>query len=231
MEQPLFYVQMEFTTQDKQEETMKVIGINGSPRKTGNTSLLMDTVFQELEAQGIETETIHIGREPVRGCIGCFRCMMNKDGVCAVGNDPLNEWLGRMREADGILLGSPVYTADVAGTMKCFMDRASMVSSVSDDLLKHKVGAGVVALRRAGSLHALNSFNNFFTILQMVVVGSSYWNMGYGLEEGGVRRDEEGLNTMKNLGRNMAWVIKSLKAAGIEPPLTTQVEEYKSFAG
>jgi len=210
---------------------MKVIAFNGSPRAKGNTAILIDTVFTELEAEGIDTEKIDVGIKPVRGCIACMQCFENKDGRCAIDNDALNGWLEQMREANGIILGSPVYCADLSGQMKSFLDRASMVACANDDMFQHKVGASVVAARRAGSVHTFHSLNNFFTILQMIVVGSSYWNMGFGLEAGEVERDAEGLNTMRNLGLNMAWVLKSINKAGIKPPITSQVAEYQSLAG
>ncbi|MDC7218118.1 MAG: flavodoxin family protein, partial [Spirochaetales bacterium] len=131
-------------------------------------------------------------------------------------------------EADGILLGSPVYCADLSGQMKSFMDRASMTACANDDMFRLKAGASVVAVRRAGAVHTFHSLNNFFTILQMVQIGSSYWNMGFGLGEGEVSKDVEGLNTMDNLGKNMAWVMKSLNKAGIEKPAPSIMEEYSS---
>ncbi|WP_421899269.1 flavodoxin family protein [Maridesulfovibrio sp.] len=207
---------------------MKVVALNGSPRKEGNTSILINRVFKELEKESIETELINIGGKPVRGCIACMKCWEKKDGHCAVKNDSLNEWLDKMREADGILLGSPVYCADLSGQMKSFMDRASMTACANDDMFRLKAGASVVAVRRAGAVHTFHSLNNFFTILQMVQIGSSYWNMGFGLGEGEVSKDVEGLNTMDNLGKNMAWVMKSLNKAGIEKPAPSIMEEYSS---
>lgn len=207
---------------------MKVVAFNGSPRKNGNTSRLINTVFSELQAQGIETELVNVGTKPVRGCIACMKCWEQKDGHCVLKNDPLNDWLDKMREADGILLGSPVYCADLSGQMKSFLDRASMVSCANDDMLRLKAGAAVVAVRRAGAVHTFHSLNNFFTILQMVQVGSSYWNMGFGLGEGEVERDAEGQNTMRNLGRNMGWVLNSLHKADIAKPQPSIMEEYTS---
>ena len=211
------------------EINMKVVAFNGSARKKGNTSILIETVFKELEDQGIETEKIDVGVKPVRGCTACMKCWDNKDGHCVLNNDPLNGWLDKMQEADGILLGSPVYCADLSGQMKSFLDRASMTACANDDMLRLKAGASVVAVRRAGAVHTFHSLNNFFTILQMVQVGSSYWNMGFGFDRGDVRRDAEGLNTMVNLGRNMAWVIKSLKTAAVARPKASIMEEYTSI--
>lgn len=207
---------------------MKVVAFNGSPRKEGNTHLLIQTVFKELQREGIETEEIDIASAPVRGCLACMKCADNQDGRCIIKNDPLNEWLEIMRGADGIILGSPVYCASLSGQMKCFIDRACLVSAVNSGMLARKVGASVVAVRRAGALPAFHDMNAFFTILQMIVVGSSYWNMGYGMEPGETAQDEEALQTMVNLGRNMAWVIKSLSEARIAEP-ETPVEVLTNF--
>ena len=191
---------------------MKIIAFNGSPRKEGNTSILIQTVFDELKKEGVETEVIHVGKKQIQGCLGCMKCAEKQDGYCVIKNDMVNECLDKMREADGIILGSPVYCAGMSGQIKSFMDRTSLVSAVNNSMFKRKVGASVVAVRRAGGVSTFNGLNNYFTILQMMLVGSSYWNMGYGMEEGEVTQDEEGLQTMRNLGRNMAWLLKSIEA-------------------
>ena len=209
---------------------MKVIAINGSPRKNGNTSILIQTVFEDLNAQGIETEEINVGIKAFRGCMGCMKCAENLDGHCIIKNDNLNDIIDKMREADGIILGSPVYCADLSGQMKVFLDRVSLVSSVNGNIMTRKVGASVIAVRRAGALTAFHSLNSFFTILQMVVVGSTYWNMGFGMEEGEVKQDEEGMQTMHNLGKNMAWLMNSINAAkDIVPEPDTKVEVFTNF--
>ena len=205
---------------------MKVIAINGSPRKNGNTSILIQTVFEELKTQGIDTEEINVGTKTFRGCMACMKCAENLDGHCVIKTDNLNDIIDKMREADGIILGSPVYCANLSGQMKVFMDRASLVSAVNGNIMTRKVGAAVMAVRRAGALSAFHSLNSFFTILQMVVVGSSYWNMGFGLEEGEVKQDEEDLQTMRNLGKNMSWLIKSIDVAKdtvVEPETNVEV--------
>ena len=209
---------------------MKVIAINGSPRKKGNTSILINTVFEDLNAQGIETEEINVGTKTFRGCLACMKCAENLDGHCIIKNDNLNEIIDKMREADGILLGSPVYCADLSGQMKVFIDRVSLVSAVNGNIMTRKVGASVIAVRRAGALTAFNSLNSFFTILQMVVVGSTYWNIGFGMEEGEVKQDEEGLQTMHNLGKNMAWLIKSIDTSkSTVPEPETKMEVLTNF--
>lgn len=207
---------------------MKIIAFNGSPRKDGNTSTLIKTVFEELEKEHIKTEEIHTGAKQIHGCIACMKCWENKDRHCVLKNDNLNEWIDKMCEADGIILGSPVYCADLSGQIKSFMDRTSMVACANNDMFQRKLGASVVAVRRAGSVHTFHSLNAYFTIAQMIIVGSSYWNMGFGMEKGEVLGDGEGLQTMRNLGINMAWLLKSLKAANIPHP-QTKVEVLTNF--
>jgi multimeric flavodoxin WrbA len=189
---------------------MKVIAFNGSSRKGGNTAHLLGQVLQELNQEGIQTELIELAGEPVPGCIGCFRCYEKKNGRCAVENDIVNEAIRKMREADGILLGSPTYFADVSASMKGLIERSGMVARANGDLFKRKIGAGVVAVRRAGASHVFSTLNNFFTISQMIIVGSSYWNIGIGREPGEVLKDEEGIKTMRDLGSNIAWLLKKI---------------------
>jgi multimeric flavodoxin WrbA len=189
---------------------MKIVAFNGSARKNGNTAHLLNLVLQEAAAEGIETELVELGGKPLRGCIACYKCFERKDGRCAVEDDAVNDYVAKMVAADGILLGSPTYFADVSAGMKALIERCGMVTRANGDLLKRKAGAGVVAVRRAGASHVFSSLNNFFLIGQMIVVGSSYWNIGIGREPGEVAGDEEGVRTMRDLGRNMAWVLKKL---------------------
>jgi multimeric flavodoxin WrbA len=190
---------------------MKVVGFNGSARKDGNTAILINYVFGELENAGIETEMVQLSGKDIHGCRACFKCFNNRDGHCAVDNDYLNHCIDRMTQADGIILGSPTYFTDVSAEMKALIDRAGLVAKANEDMFKRKVGAAVVAVRRAGSVHAFDSINHFFLISQMIVPGSNYWNMGFGLDKGDVGKDTEGINTMKTLGRNMAWLIEKIK--------------------
>jgi multimeric flavodoxin WrbA len=190
---------------------IKVVAFNGSPRKNGNTSILIHTVFEVLNKEGIETELIQVGNKPVHGCTACGKCREIKDRRCHIKNDLLNECIGKMIEADGIILGSPVYFADITTEMKALIDVAGYVTRGNGHLLARKVGAGIVAVRRAGELHALNSMNNFFLINQMIIPGSSYWNLGVGREPGDVLNDTEGIETMVKLGENMAWLLKKIK--------------------
>jgi multimeric flavodoxin WrbA len=173
---------------------------------------MLKTVLAELDAEGIRTELVELAGVHLQGCGACYICQRRKDGRCAVEGDPLNEYIEKMVQADGILLGSPVYFSDVTANMKALMERAGLVTRVNGDLLRRKVGAGVVAVRRGGAIHTFDTLLHFFTIQQMVVVGSSYWNIGIGREAGAVEKDEEGLQTMRTLGQNMAWLLKKLAA-------------------
>ena len=193
---------------------MKVIAFNGSPRRDGNTSILIKHVLDGLQEEGIETELLQLGGKTIRGCGACMKCFENKDRRCAVGNDVLNEYLEKMLEADGIILGSPTYFVNVTTEMKALIDRAGLVAKANDDMFKRKAGAAVVAVRRAGSVHVFDAMNHFFFINQMVVPGSCYWNMGFGLGEGEVGDDEEGIRIMRTLGENMAWLLKAIHRPG-----------------
>ena len=190
---------------------MKVIAFNGSARKDGNTAVLINQVFSELEKQNIETEMIQFSGQKIRGCTACYKCFENKDRMCSVKSDIVNDCIEKMLQADGIILASPTYFADISSELKALIDRAGLVAKANSDMFKHKVGAAVVAVRRGGSIHAFDSINHFFLISQMIIPGSSYWNMGFGLEKGDAKKDEEGLQTMANLGRNMAWLLKKIQ--------------------
>jgi len=191
---------------------MKVLAINGSARKDGNTAIMLRTALAEIEAAGIETELVQLHGKVIQGCVACGQCWEKKDGHCAIKKDMLNELLDKMVAANGMLIGSPTYFANVTSNIKSIIDRAGMVSLANEYLLARKVGGAVVAVRRAGAIHTFNSINHFFFINQIVVPGSSYWNMGRGLDPGDVAKDDEGLLTMKNLGKNMAWVLQKLNA-------------------
>ncbi len=190
---------------------MKVIAINGSARKDGNTTALINHVFTELQKQGIETELFSLAGQKIRGCIACYKCFENKDRRCSVKDDVLNRCIEKMLAADGIILASPTYFTDVSAEMKALIDRAGLVAKANNDMFKRKLGAAVVAVRRAGSIHVFDTLNHFFFISQMIVPGSSYWNMGIGRDKGEVQKDEEGILTMKVLGENMAWLLKKIE--------------------
>lgn len=189
---------------------MKVVAFNGSPRKKGNTEILINEVFKILNAEGIETELIPLGNKPVHGCTACMKCREIQNGKCHIKNDHLNFCIEKMVEADGIIIGSPVYFADITPEVKALIDVAGYVTRGNGHLLKRKIGAGVIAVRRGGALHAFETINNFFLINQMIVPGSSYWNFGMGKNPGDVLNDEEGIKTMQTLGENMAWLMKKI---------------------
>ncbi len=189
---------------------MKVLAINGSPRKGGNTEILIRKVFEPLENAGIETELVQVGGKSIRGCIACGKCAEMQNSTCVIAGDPINEIIQKMIKADGIILGSPTYFADVSAEMKAVIDRAGFVSYTNGGLLKRKVGAAVVAVRRGGATHVFDTMNHFFQIAQMFIVGSTYWNMGYGLDIGDVKQDQEGMDNMTNLGQSMAYLLGKL---------------------
>lgn len=189
---------------------MKIVAINGSARKNGNTSILIEKVFEPLRKQGFECEQVQLAGHPVQGCKACYKCSSKKNNHCSFEDDYVNECLDKMRQADAIILGSPVYVTDVSSEMKALIDRACLVSRANGGFFKRKVGAAVMAVRRGGAIHAFDTMNHFFTITEMIVVGSSYWNFAFGREIGDVLQDQEGLGTMQDLGENMAWLLKKL---------------------
>jgi multimeric flavodoxin WrbA len=193
------------------DDNMKVVAFNGSARKQGNTAILIKHVFGELEKECIKTQLVELAGENIRGCKACFKCFENKDGHCVVNNDIVNECIDKMAQADGIILGSPTYFADITSEMKALMERSGFVALANGSMFKRKVGAAVIAVRRGGAIHAFDSINHFLHINQMIVPGSSYWNVGLGREIGDVETDEEGLSTMKTLGENMAWLLKKIR--------------------
>lgn len=194
---------------------MKVVAFSGSARRGGNTAILLRYALSELEKEGIETELMELGGGKIHGCLACRRCSARKNRRCSQEHDDMgNVCIQKMEEADGILLGSPTYVADVSPEIKALMDRACLVSRANGGMFRHKVGAGVVAVRRAGAMHAFDALNHFFLINEMIVPGSSYWNIGIGWEPGEVERDAEGIQTMKVLGQNMAWLLKRVHRQG-----------------
>lgn len=193
---------------------MKALGINCSPRKAGNTEILLKEVFKPLEDRGIKTELFHLGDMKVAGCIACMKCVRKGDGRCHQKNEAINECIAKMEKADAIIIGSPVYFADLTANAKALIEVAGYALGASGKPLKRKIGAAVVAVRRAGAIHAFDSINHFFLINEMIVPGSSYWNTGTGRKQGDVLKDEEGLKTMKVLGQNIAWLLGKIKGKG-----------------
>ena len=204
---------------------MKVVAINGSPRKNGNTELLLNTALEPPAKVGWETELIQIGGKSIRGCCACQKCMENKDKRCVFGGkDIFNDVFAKVLEADAVILGSPAYFADVTTEMKAFIDRSGYVGMANGCALAGKIGAAVVALRRGGAIHVFDTINHLFFISQMVVPGSIYWNMGYGLQPGNVAEDNEALLNMKQLGEAIAWLGAAIKAAGNPYPVRRRGE-------
>jgi multimeric flavodoxin WrbA len=189
---------------------MKVVAFNGSPRKDGNTQQSIQIVLDELQKQNIETELIKIGGKRLHGCNACYECFANKDKQCVIKNDELNTYIAKMTEADGIIIGSPVYFSNVTTEVKALIDRAGLVARANDNLLRRKVGAAVVVMRRAGGTTVFSAINYFFFISEMIVPGSIYWNLAVGRDPGEVQNDEEGIKTFKQLGENMAWLLDKI---------------------
>ena len=187
---------------------MRVVGFNGSSRKDGNTAIIMNMVFEELESQGIKTEMVQFSGEIIEPCKGCFACKGKNN--CVFQKDIFYECFEKMKLADGILLGSPVYSADVTSNMKAFLERAGVVVATNPELLKYKVGASVSSVRRSGGMTTVDTMNHFFLNKEVILAGSTYWNMVYGKDVGDVFSDEEGVKNMHNLGQNMAWLLKKI---------------------
>lgn len=192
---------------------MKVIAFNGSPRKDGNTAQSIQIVFEELNRAGIETELIQLGGKKVYGCLACGKCWETQDNRCIRQDDEINAYIAKMQEADGIIIGSPTYFSNVSTEVKALIDRCGFVSKANGgNLLRGKVGAAVVSVRRAGSTFTYSAINFFFGIAEMIIPSSSYWNMTLALEPGDVQKDEEGKETFRTLGKNMAKLLKQIKA-------------------
>ena len=189
---------------------MKVVAFNGSARRNGNTAILLRHVLCELEKEGIETELVEMSGAKIHGCLACRKCSTRKDRRCSQTDDMGNVYIEKMDAADGILLGSPTYVTDVSPEIKALIDRACLVGRANGGMFRRKVGAAVVAVRRAGATHAFDTLNHFFLISEMIVPGSSYWNIAIGREPGDVEKDAEGIETMQTLGRNMAWLMKKV---------------------
>jgi multimeric flavodoxin WrbA len=190
---------------------MKVVGFNGSPRKDGNTGILIHKVFLELEKEGIETELVQLSHKRIHGCIACYKCLENKDQRCAVNDDDANEYIEKMTQAQGVVLGSPVYFMDVTPEMKALIDRVGFVSRSNGGMFRNKIGSLVAAARRAGAVHTLDTMSHFFLSMEMIIVGRA---IGVGRDKGDVEKDEEGLMLVNALGQRMAWLLKKLYGKG-----------------
>jgi multimeric flavodoxin WrbA len=199
---------------------MKVIAINGSPNKEGNTFHAISIVGNELKAAGMDFEILHIGHKMIHGCIACGKCAISKDEKCSIKSDELNDWIQIVKQADGIILGSPVYFSGIPGTMKSSLDRMFFVAGSNGNLFRHKVAAAVVAVRRTGGSVTFDSLNHYLNYSEMIIATSRYWNVIHGRVPGEAIKDDEGAQIMRVLGKNMAWLLKMKEATAgkIEPP-------------
>jgi multimeric flavodoxin WrbA len=209
---------------------MKVLAFNGSPKADGNTFHALKMVTGQLEQEGIDTQIIQVGNKAIRGCTACGQCRQNMNEQCVLPGDEVNDWIQQMKQADGLLFGSPVHFAAMSGTMKCFLDRAFYVSGVNGGLLRHKVGAAVVAVRRSGGLPAFNQLINFICYAEMLMPSSNYWNVIHGTSPGEATQDPEGMQIMQVLGKNMAWLMKLVEhGKGKITPPQPEAKTYTNF--
>jgi multimeric flavodoxin WrbA len=190
------------------ESDMKVVAFNGSPRKDGNTNILINRLLREVEREGIETELVQLSEKEIRGCIACFKCHENRDQHCAVKKDAANEYIEKITKAQGIVLGSPVYFQDVTPEMKALIDRAGFVGLANGKLYRNKVGASIACFRRSGGMHTIDAMNHFFLSNDVIIVGRA---LGVAKEKGDVEKDEEGMQIATALGQRMAWLLKRLE--------------------
>lgn len=197
---------------------MKIVAFNGSPRKNGNTQKVLELFAEELQKYKINTEIIQVGDKPIRGCLACYTCRKNQNERCVI-EDEVNDWIQVMKNSDGIILASPVYFSGITGTMKCFLDRAFLVSSVNGNLFRHKVGGALVVCRRAGGVSTYMQLLHYLTYSEMLIVTSNYWNGIFGLTPGEIIYDEEGKQIIRILAKNMAWMLRVLKSVKkVKPP-------------
>jgi multimeric flavodoxin WrbA len=204
---------------------MKAIAINGSPRKGGNTENLLRQALAPLAEAGWETEFIQLGGKPIRGCQACYSCFAKKNSRCSQKDDFFDGCMAKMVEADAILLGSPTYFTDVSAEMKALIDRAGLVAVANGGLFRGKIGAAVVAVRRGGATHAFDTMNHLFLMSGAIVPGSTYWNLGFGLDKGDVAKDAEAARNMKDLGQTIAWLGGAIRAHAASRPEGAVSEE------
>lgn len=190
---------------------MKALFINGSPRKNGNTAFMLKKVQEKLKKGGIEVEMYQLGGKTVKGCMACLMCSKNKNSRCVIDTDPVNEIIERMIEADAVIIGSPTYFGNVSTEVKALIDRVGLVGMGNNGIFKRKIGAAVVAVRRAGSVEAFHAINNLFHLNQMIIPGSGYWTIGCGLAPEEVAADEEAMRTLSTLADNMLWLLDKIE--------------------
>ncbi len=198
---------------------MYAVAINGSPRKGGNTETLLKEVLGQLDDAGWETELVKVGGTAIRGCIACEKCFENKDNACSVKKDKFNEIFAKMLKADAMILGSPTYFAAVSADLKALIERAGYVAYANDHAFAGKIGAAVVAVRRGGATHTFDTINHMFQMSRMILPGSTYWNIGFGLGKGEVREDQEGLANMRHIGKCIDWLCKCIKPHMADYPM------------
>ncbi len=203
---------------------MKVVAINGSPRKGGNTEILLKKVLAPLAAAGWETEFVQLGGAPIRGCRACYQCFEKKNSRCSQADEVFNQCFAKMAAADAIILGSPTYFTDVSAEMKALLDRAGLVALANGGLFRGKIGAAVVAVRRGGGTHAFDTMNHMFLMSGAIVPGSTYWNLGFGREKGEVAADDEASRNMNDLGQTIAWLGEAIHRDVARRPIT-QIRE------
>lgn len=207
---------------------MRVLAINGSPHKEGNTYHSLMMVGKQLEQQGIEFEILQVGHKAIRGCTACGNCAKNKDEKCSMKDDGVNDAIQQMKNADGIILASPVYYAGIAGTMKTFLDRAFYVAGSNGGLFRNKVGASIAVARRTGGSFTFDNLNHYILYAEMMIATSNYWNVIHGGAPGEVKEDAEGVQTMEVLGNNMAWQLKMREATKDTIPAPDKVTKIKT---
>ncbi|MBN1932161.1 MAG: flavodoxin family protein [Desulfobacterales bacterium] len=190
---------------------MYALAINGSPRKGGNTELLLNEVLSSLHDAGWETELVKVGGTGIRGCLACQKCFGNKDNQCTIEGDKFNDIFSKMLKADAVILGSPTYFAAVSADLKALIERAGYVAYANNHAFSGKLGAAVVAVRRGGTTHVYDTINHMFQMSRMIIPCSTYWNMGFGLNKGEVLEDEEGIANMRHLGKCIDWLGRAVK--------------------
>jgi multimeric flavodoxin WrbA len=203
---------------------MKIVAINGSPRKNGNTARLIEMVLKPLQSAGWETEVIQLGGRPIGGCKACYQCFEKKNGLCAFGNDDFNAIFEKLTQADAMLIGSSTYFADVTSETKALIDRAGFVAMANDCLFAGKVGVGLTAVRRGGGVRTVDTINHLFLISQMLVPGSTYWNLGFGFMPGDVESDAMGVANMEHLGKVIDWLATAARNAPSPYPVRKEGE-------
>jgi multimeric flavodoxin WrbA len=201
---------------------MRVIALNGSPRQDSNTGKVLAAMSEELAKDSIETEIITVGNQNIHGCHSCGYCFKSEGNHCAITKDCVNEIADKVRSADGLILGAPTYYAGIAGAMKCFLDRLFYTSR---RYFRGKVGASVAIARRAGAVDTIHQLNNYLNLAEMVIPPSQYWVIAFGMEQGEIFKDLEGLQTIRKNARAVAWLLKMIHATKDSLPFPVDTEE------